>query len=175
VIEVSTGTPDRPEERDEAAVSRFVERFSSVLIEAGWPRMAARVFVVLVASESGKLTAAELAERLQISPAAVSGAVRLLIQLSLISRVREPGSRRDYYVLEEDVWYHVITRRINVMTRWGDQLAVGRDAAGKGTEAADRLEDMMGFFNFLRDELPEMMERWRRASPARPKYQTGKP
>jgi DNA-binding transcriptional regulator GbsR (MarR family) len=162
VIEVSTGdgTPDGPGERDEAAVSQFVERFSSVLIEAGWPRMAARVFVVLMASEPGKLTAAELAERLQISPAAVSGAVRLLIQLDLISRVREPGSRRDFYILEEDVWYHVITRRIQVMTRWGDQLASGRDAAGKGTEAANRLDDMIAFFLFLRDELPELMERW---------------
>jgi DNA-binding transcriptional ArsR family regulator len=170
VIEVSTGdgAPDGPGARDEAAVSQFVERFSSVLIEAGWPRMAARVFVVLMASESGKLTAAELAERLRISPAAVSGAVRLLIQLDLISRIREPGSRRDFYLLEEDVWYHVITRRIHVMTRWGDHLGFGRDAVGKGTEAADRLDDMIAFFQFMRDELPELMERWHNRHASKP-------
>jgi hypothetical protein len=163
VIDVSTGdgTVSGPGERDEAAIAQFVERFSSVLIEAGWPRMAARVFVVLVASESGRLTAAEIAQRLRISPAAVSGAVRLLIQLDLISRVSEPGSRRDYYVLEEDVWYHVIQRRIQVMTRWGDHLGFGRDAVGRNSEAGARLSDMMAFFHFMRDQLPELMERWR--------------
>ena len=41
--------------------------------------MPARVFSALLATDSGRLTAAELAERLQISPAAVSGAVRYLI------------------------------------------------------------------------------------------------
>jgi predicted ArsR family transcriptional regulator len=45
---------------------------------AGFPPMPARVFVALLIAEDGRLSAAELAERLRISPAAVSGAVRLL-------------------------------------------------------------------------------------------------
>ncbi len=64
------------DQRDDVAVSAFVERFSSVLVDVGWQRMPARVFVTLLASESAALTAADLAERLQVSPAAISGAVR---------------------------------------------------------------------------------------------------
>ena len=48
-------------ERDEDAVGRFIERFASVLTEAGIPRMPARVFAALLASDSGRLTAADLA------------------------------------------------------------------------------------------------------------------
>jgi predicted transcriptional regulator len=164
VIEVSTGdgaVPARGHQRDDRAVAQFVERFASVLFDAGWPRMAARVFVVLLASESSRLTAAELAERLQISPAAVSGAVRFLIQLDLARRESEPGSRRDYYVVDEDVWFHVIATSVHSMTRWGDHLGAGLAAVGEDSPAGARLSEMLLFFDFLRVEVPEMMDRWR--------------
>ena len=45
-------------------------------------RMPARVFAALLASDDGALTSAELGEQLQVSPAAVSGAVRYLAQVS---------------------------------------------------------------------------------------------
>src|SRR5438067_9473989 len=91
--------------RDPAAVSRFIERFAQVLVESGMPRIASRIFIALVATDSGRLTAGELAEQLQASPAAVSGGVRYLAQVDLVSREREPGSRRDHYRVDEDIWY----------------------------------------------------------------------
>ena len=96
--------------RDPEAVSRFVERFASVLVEGGVPRMPARVFAALHGTDAGRLTAAELAERLQISAAAVSSAVRYLTG-DLVRREREPGSRRDRYVIHHDLWYEAILRR----------------------------------------------------------------
>ena len=56
--------------RDEAAVSRFVERFAADLAEAGMQRMAARVFAALLVSDAGALTSAELAEQLRITETA---------------------------------------------------------------------------------------------------------
>jgi hypothetical protein len=123
--------------------------------------MPARVFVTLLASETAAATAADLAERLRVSPAAISGAVRYLLQLDLISRDREPGSRRDMFRVEDDVWYHVISRRITAMTKWGDQLNVGLAAVGSGSPAADRLAEMIDFFEFIQVLVPEAMERWR--------------
>src|SRR5262252_10496207 len=81
----------------------YVERFASVLVAAGFPPMPARVFVALLVTDSGRLTAADLAEVLRVSPAAVSGAVRYLIQVGLVHKERVPGSRRDYYRMPDDV------------------------------------------------------------------------
>lgn len=53
--------------------------------------MPARVFTALLVADDGKLTVAELAEMLQVSPAAVSNAVRYLQQTRLVEREREPG------------------------------------------------------------------------------------
>jgi DNA-binding transcriptional regulator GbsR (MarR family) len=147
--------------RDPEAIARFVERFASVLADGGVPRMPARVFAALLSTDDGRLTAAEIADRLQVSAAAVSGAVRYLEQVSLVGREREPGSRRDRYVIQDDLWYEAILRREPLLTRWERALAEGVDALGAGTPAGRRLEHSVAFFEFLQEEMPAMLARWR--------------
>jgi DNA-binding transcriptional regulator GbsR (MarR family) len=142
-------------------VARFVERFASVLEESGMPRMPGRVFAALLATDSGQATAAELSEMLQVSAAAISGAVRYLIQTSLVSREREPGSRRDVYRLHDDEWYEAIYRREAVLARWQRAVLDGVDAVGADTPAGARLRDTAEFFAFLQREMPALLERWR--------------
>jgi DNA-binding transcriptional regulator GbsR (MarR family) len=142
-------------------VSRFIERFASVLVEGGMPRMPARAFAALLATDSGRLTASELAELLQVSPAAVSGAVRYLTQVSLVIREREPGSRKDVYLLHDDQWYEAIIRREPLLTRWQRAIVDGIDAVGADSPAGARLRDTADFFEFLTAEMPALLERWR--------------
>ena len=144
---------------DDAA--RFLERFASVMEESGVPRMPARVFAALLATDSGRLTSAELAALLQVSPAAISGAVRYLTQVSLITREREPGSRRDVYRLHDDEWYEAIYRREAVLARWQRAVLDGVEAVGPDTPAGARLRDTAEFFAFLQTEMPALLERWR--------------
>jgi predicted transcriptional regulator len=147
--------------RDEAAVGRFVERFAANLEQSGVPRMPARVFVALLATDSGSLTAAELAERLHASPAAISGAVRYLTQVGLIGREREPGSRRDRYRVWDDAWYEAIVRRERLLQIWEESAREGVDALGAGTQAGKRMAETVAFFEFLQFEMPRLLQRWR--------------
>ncbi|MFD7629034.1 GbsR/MarR family transcriptional regulator [Streptomyces sp. NPDC059851] len=149
------------DERDTEAVSRFVERFAAQLTDAGMQRMAARVFAQLLASDSGAMTSAELSEALQISPAAVSGAVSYLAQVNMVSREREPGSRRDRYVLHNELWYETFTRRDQVLTLWEKTLREGVAGLGAETPAGARVAETAAFFEFLQQELLGMMDRWR--------------
>lgn len=142
-------------------VRRFVERFALLLADAGWPRMPARVFACLLADEEGRLTARELSERLGASPAAISGAVRYLVQLGLVSRGREPGARVDHYLVDDDVWYESFVQRSNTLRRWQDGLAEGVELLGRGSAAGRRLAESQAFFAFLDDELDGIMARWR--------------
>ncbi|MFF8451747.1 GbsR/MarR family transcriptional regulator [Streptomyces leeuwenhoekii] len=147
--------------RDPEAVSRFVEHFAAQLVEAGLPRMPARVFAALLASDTGTLTSAELGERLKISPAAVSGAVRYLAQVHMVSREREPGSRRERYRVRADQWYEALTNREVILKRWEDALREGVASLGADSPAGRRLAETLAFFEFLQDEVAAMMERWR--------------
>jgi predicted transcriptional regulator len=148
-------------QRDEQAVGPFIERFASVLVEAGVPQMPARVFSALLVTDSGRLTAAELSELLGASPAAISGAVRYLGQVGMISRERKPGSRRDVYLVLEDLWYDVTVRQDQLIARWASAAKDGIEIMGPQTPAGRRLADSYDFFVFLQQELPALMERWR--------------
>ncbi|MDR3082743.1 MAG: MarR family transcriptional regulator [Streptomyces sp.] len=149
------------EGRDPGAVSAFVEGFAAQLVEAGMQRMPARVFVALLASDSGAMTSAELGELLQVSPAAVSGAVRYLAQQHMVSREREPGSRRERYRVQSNQWYEVLTNREAVIKRWERALREGVDGLGAETPAGRRLSETLAFFEFIEGEFAAVVERWR--------------
>ena len=145
---------------DPAGLRQFVEDFASTLVASGVPRMPARVFSCLLVSEPGRLTAAELSTRLQVSPAAVSGAIRYLDGVRLVRRTREPGSRRDQYVVEHDVWYQATVSQDALLDRWVEQLAAGRVLVGPDTAAGARLGETIDFFTFLHEEMAHLRVRW---------------
>jgi len=156
---------------DDDGVLRFIEQFALLLTDGGMPRMAARVFACVLAHDSGQLTAAELAARLRVSPAAISGAARYLIQVELLTKAREPGGRRDHYRLADDLWYEAFGHKDTLLRRWEEGLVEGIELLGDDTPAGRRLQDTRAFFGFLRTELAPMMERWeehRRALARRP-------
>jgi predicted transcriptional regulator len=153
--------------RDERAVARFVEDLASALTEMGVPRMPARVFAALLTTDAGRLTAAELAASLQVSPAAVSGAVRYLSQIGMVRRESEPGSRRHYYRAPDNVWDEVIGIRDRLMARWTGVLREGVEILGADTPAGERVADSVRFFEFVSTELPSVIGRWRERRPAR--------
>lgn len=150
-----------PRDESPAEVMTFVERFAAEMVEAGMQRMAARVFSALLASEDGALSSAELGERLQVSPAAVSGAVRYLAQVGMVHREREPGSRRELYRVHSDQWYETFTSRSSYLSRWETTLRSGVHTVGEDTGAGRRLAETAAFFEFLQHELTGMMDRWR--------------
>ncbi len=164
-----TGAADTGAERDQDAVSRFTERFAAVLVEAGIPRMPARVFAALLAADSGRLTAAELTAQLQASPAAVSGGVRYLIGVGMVSREGQPGSRRHHYRVPDNVWDEVISGRDRLMARWTTVLRDGIEALGADTPAGARLTESVRYFEFVSAELPRVLATWRehKAAPDR--------
>jgi DNA-binding transcriptional regulator GbsR (MarR family) len=141
-------------------IPAFIDRFTSVMVAAGIPAMPARVLAALHVADSGRLSSAELAGQLQISPAAVSGAVRYLTGIGLVHKERVPGSRRDYYRMPPDVWHEVMRLQVQVLARWTSLLKEGADVVGADTPAGARMADYAAFFDFMLAELPAVMARW---------------
>jgi DNA-binding MarR family transcriptional regulator len=129
---------------------------------AGFPKMPARALMALATSDDGGLTAAELSDRLGVSAAAVSGAVRYLQTAGFVQRVSQPGSRRDLYALHDDEWY-IASLRNN--TRYQD-LAVLTGATAEalpaGSAARSRVTEMSRFYRFLHSRMPALLDDWER-------------
>ena len=146
----------------------YIERFAAVLMAAGFPPMPARVFVALLVADSGRLTAADLAAMLRISPAAVSGGVRYLIQVGLVHKERVPGSRRDYYRMPGNMWDDLLRMRDQVMSRWSAMVREGIDLVGPDTAAGARMAEQAAFLDFASAELAEVLTRWKQYQADRP-------
>ena len=142
------------------ALFGYIERFAAVLVAAGFPPMPARVFVALLVTDSSRLSAAELAAMLRISPAAVSGAVRYLIQVGLVHKERVPGSRRDYYRMPGNMWDDLLRMRDQVMSRWTALVREGIDLVGADTPAGTRMAEQAAFLEFATKELSQILGRW---------------
>ena len=142
------------------SLPEFIEKFAAMLVVAGFPSMPARVFVALIVTDSGRLSAAELGDLLQISPAAVSGAVRYLTGIGLVHKERVPGSRREYYRVPGDVWHQLMLLRNQTLSRWATLLKEGMDLVGADSPAGRRMASHASFFEFLAREMPALMARW---------------
>lgn len=140
----------------------YAEKLAATFAAAGFPRMAARVLMTLMLSAEGALTAADLTERLGVSPAAVSGAVKYLETLAMVRRRAAPGSRREYYELPDQAWYTSTLRQppfFDVMAGvLPEGIAVAQ--AADAPRAVAQLKDMQDFFEFVHARFPQLYEEW---------------
>jgi len=164
----ATSTAARPSEtdsseapsRDQAEVRSFIERFTTQLCQAGFPRTPARIFVALLTSDASRLSAAELGDLLQISAASVSGGVRYLLQVGLVTAEGEPGSRRLHYRMSTAIWQDVVRLRDRQFTAWAEELRQGVEVLGRTSPAGARLAETVRYFEFISREMAGLLARW---------------
>jgi DNA-binding transcriptional regulator GbsR (MarR family) len=146
--------------RPEAAVVEAVEHLGAALNEAGIQRLPARVFAALLADEDGRMTAAEVGAELQVSPAAVSGAVRYLGQIQLVRRERERGSRKDVYVVLDDAWHDLLMQKDQLYAPILTALRAAIRAPGLSERAEERMHLSVEFLEFIQAEMDGVAARW---------------
>ncbi|MBD8022776.1 GbsR/MarR family transcriptional regulator [Microbacterium gallinarum] len=140
------------------------EQAAAMLAAAGMPRMPARVMMALVGSPDEGYTAAELAERLGVSAAAVSGAVRYLISMRLIQRLSRPGDRRDRYDLVDDAWGGMITSNSPLYAALATQMDRIADENADAPVSVARAREIADFLRYLTQRMPQLVDEWRAGS-----------
>ncbi|MER6620066.1 MULTISPECIES: helix-turn-helix domain-containing protein [unclassified Streptomyces] len=153
--------------RDPEAVRAYEETLTTVFIASGTPRMMARVMACLTLSDSGSLTAAELAQRLDVSPASVSKAVTFLEGQGLIRREREEG-RRERYGVDDDIWHQSMMASARSTAQVAETSRQGVDIMGRGTPAATRLENIARYLDFISEAITRAAEQAREVLHTKP-------
>jgi len=143
-----------------AASHAFVERMGGALTQAGLPRVPSLVFSALLVDDDGRMTAAELAETLELSPGSISGAVNYLAQLGMLRRERVRGSRKDVYVVDDDAWHGTLMRRDQLYAPMVAALSAGLRDLGDDSPAHQRLLLTREFLTFVDEEMAGLAEKW---------------
>ncbi|MFG1923840.1 GbsR/MarR family transcriptional regulator [Cryptosporangium sp. NPDC048952] len=148
--------------------AEYRERFALLMTDMGLQRMVARVYAALTVAEGPTMTMPELAETLQASAGAISGAIKTLTTIGLVERVPAPGSRRDHYRIADNGWYDTVMHKYKVLMQGVIDLAAdGVEAVGEDTVAGHRLAEMRDFYSFISAEVQEMLPRWEKARDSR--------
>ncbi|MFG1815286.1 MarR family transcriptional regulator [Kribbella sp. NPDC049174] len=134
-------------------VREFVERFATMMVDGGLPRMASRVLALLYTTDSRSLTAADLVRELRVSPASISKAVGYLEHVGMVYREPDPRRRLQHYIVAEDVWTQAwkVSARTNL--NWAETAAEGASLLGPDTPAGVRLTAMADFFHRLGEDM----------------------
>jgi DNA-binding transcriptional regulator GbsR (MarR family) len=145
-----------PDERRLAAASHLIERMGDHLEAEGMPRIAGRIFGLMII-EPELISFGALAERLGVSRASISTNARLLEGKGLLARVRVPGQRQDFYRLADQPYVNMLR---GVAARMGETLAtlaIVHDTLPPeaGVERA-RLEQAQIFFETTLASLTEL-------------------
>ncbi|RVU18952.1 MarR family transcriptional regulator [Streptomyces antnestii] len=153
-------TPEQAPGRDAEAVREYEEVFTTLLMQQGLPKMMARVLTCLLTTDAGSLTASELVQRLQVSPASVSKAIAFLESQGLARR--EPGEhRRERYLVDNDVWYQSMIAAARAHTQLAETARQGVGVLGPDTPAAVRLENIARFVDFVGESITRAAEQAR--------------
>jgi DNA-binding transcriptional regulator GbsR (MarR family) len=131
----------------------YVERFATMMVDGGLPRMASRVLALLYTSDSRTLTAADLVRALQVSPASISKAIGYLERVGMVHREPDPVRRLQHYVIAEDVWLKAWEVSARTNHNWAETAAEGVELVGRDTPAGERLVQMAEFFERLSEDM----------------------
>ena len=146
--------------RDAEAVREYEEMFTTVVLQSGLPKMMSRVLVCLYTTDSGSLTASELVQRLQVSPASISKAITFLESLDLVRRERDER-RRERYVVDDELWYQSMMASARSNAQLAETARQGVGILGPDTPAAARLESMARFLDFVGESITRAAEQAR--------------
>lgn len=141
-------------------MAAYQETLTTVFMASGLPKMMARVLGCLYTTDSGSLTASELAQRLQVSPASISKAITFLASLDLVRRERDER-RRERYVVDDNLWYQSMIQSIRANDQFIETAREGVAVLGRGTPAATRLENAARFLDFVGEALIRAAEQAR--------------
>ena len=166
-------------ERHQQALERFILFWGEMASTWGINRTMAQIHALLYASEEPLDTYA-IMERLQISRGNANMNLHSLVNWNLVRKVHQPGSRKDYYLAEKDVWHitaQIIRERerreiqpvMHQLQECRDTLA-GEQAAEACSalspqeqqfcERIENLMDLMGVFDgFFQSLLPFVQKR----------------
>jgi len=119
-------------------MQQFVERMGMVTEADGLPRIAGRMFGLLLVTP-GELSIDELASTLSVSKASVSSDARRLVQMGVLERRSRPADRKDYYGVAPDVFRRSVEVRLENLRQFHALASEARAVAGDDPEVLQRL------------------------------------
>lgn len=145
----------------------FIQDFGEAYQHFGLSRLMGRI-VGLLLYERGPLSLDQITEELQHSKGPVSQITRRLVEHGLIRKVWIPGSRRDHYAAEDQIFLRAFANHAQLLGQNLDLAAKYRSLPDDGGEESPetsehfhwRVAEMHRFYELMGEHLQRFLEEW---------------
>ena len=128
--------------------SEFIEKVGLITQAEGLPRIAGRVFGLLV-FDGAAVSFGDLAEKLEVSRASISTSVRLLEERGLVKRIAKSGKRQDFFQLAPNPYATMLLISQKRMCSTRDEILQTINGLPQSSEARSRLTDYAAFYDAI--------------------------
>ncbi|MCB1168791.1 MAG: hypothetical protein KDK25_00570 [Leptospiraceae bacterium] len=139
---------------------QYIERMGIFFEREGLPRMAGRVFALLLTDEKDILSTANILELLHASRGSVSTMTRFLMHRGMIEKTGRPGERQDYFRIKADALNTMFSERLKIVHEFKSVIREGLQYAKPGSASYDMIRELEGFYDWFEKRLPELWKEW---------------
>ncbi len=142
-----------------SAIERFIEDMGLIYQESGGPRIAGRIFALLLVRGKA-MSLQDISQELDVSRASVSTNARQLAQRGVLRLTSHAGDRQDYYEITPFPYFDMLGDISQQFRRQGKMVRTSADAIASEDEAvAARVADLSQFY----EKSAEILEHWAEA------------
>ncbi|MHC2992551.1 hypothetical protein OB13_13525 [Pontibacter sp. HJ8] len=129
----------------------------------GFQPAVARVVGLLLVSDKPELTFDEISETLNISKSATSNALNMLLNTGNIEYTTFSGDRKRYFRIKSTNGRDLFTKKMEDLSGLNDLLKRVLEVRKRENPEHDiRLKNFIGFLDYLKEQLPGLIENWKK-------------
>jgi len=138
----------------------LIERMGVYSEQSGASPAQSRIMALLLVSDETELTFEEIYEILQISKSAASNALNALLATERIEYITKTGDRKRYFRSRIGQWESDFDKKFLEVSQLMREILDQRTKTTKEFNA--HLNKVIGFMEFLQNELPELHKKWKK-------------
>ena len=139
----------------------LIEKMGVYSEQAGASPAQARITALLLVSDEVELTFEEIYETLQISKSAASNALNSLMATERVEYITKTGDRKRYFRSRISQWESDFGKRFNKLFEMRQLMSeILAQRTEKTVEFNANLKKIIGFMEFLQNELPVLHKKW---------------
>ncbi len=148
---------------DSTNIKQKVEELGIFFESTGLTPMEARVFALLLLSDPPEKDFFAIQDFLQASKSTISNALKRLMNEGRVNYTTKPGDRKRYFRVSPNDWLNQIQEQFSSVAPFVKTMARVVDIRKDmdSPEFNKQLNNIQNFFEFLGEELPRMMTRWK--------------
>ncbi|MEP6688114.1 MAG: MarR family transcriptional regulator [Gemmatimonadales bacterium] len=151
----------------DTATSHFTDRMGLLFEAEGQPRIAGRIFGLLLLSDDPR-SLDQLADALRVSKASASTNARLLADKGVLERVCRPADRHDYYHVAPDLFNRTMAERMQRWQRFTETVGEARrNLPIRSERVRARLRGYETAYTYMVEAIGQALERWERGAVGR--------